>query len=388
MKCLLIMPRWNEQESLFPASGRPYLDLQLQCLGFSEIAFSELEPDAPFDPTTVSEEYRLVLVQGSDPLQKNHTGRLRRSLLSNLGLSLGLENSESDRLRVMGARPLYDVDGVPAGFAIKRRGRIVVFCEKSIWALREDLVTAIRSFLNEGLQETQGPTRRGHYRHCWMLEGAGLEVDVKDYLNETECGHCQSRLLPNGDTALLIPTNMGSEFKTRLQTQLGTRLYSKVPRPLELLVAKQLLAAQVQVAVAESCTGGLISARLSATPGSSVYFSVGFVTYSNVSKTQCLDINSVLIDRCGAASPEVALAMARGALRNSNGNLAVAATGIAGPDGGSPEKPVGTVFLAAVSGEGNILEHRGFYQGNRDRIRYQTSQTALHLLRRLVAKQG
>jgi hypothetical protein len=103
MKCLLIMPRWSEQESLFPPSGRPYLDLQLECLGFSEMGFSELEPEAPFDPTRVSEEYQLILIQGSG----EPGNRLRRSLLSNLGLSLGLDSDESDRLRVMGARPLY-----------------------------------------------------------------------------------------------------------------------------------------------------------------------------------------------------------------------------------------------------------------------------------------
>lgn len=388
MKCLLIMPRWNEQESLFPPSGRPYLDLQLQCLGFSEMYVSELEPDAPFDPTGVSEEYRLILVQGTEPVLKSQSGRLRRSLLSNLGLSLGLDGDESDRLRVMGARPLYDAAGVPSGFAIKRRGRIVAYCEKSIWALREELVTVIRSFLSEGIHETLGPTRRGHYSHCWMVEGAGAALDLKETMSEAECNLCQSRFLPNGDVALLIPTNMGTEFKTRLQTQLGDRLYSKVPRPLEMLVGQQLQEAELQVAVAESCTGGLITARLSSVPGSSDYLAVGYVTYSNVAKSQCLDINPVLIERCGAASPEVALAMARGALRHSQHHVAVATTGIAGPEGGTAEKPVGTVFLAAVSDDGEALEHHGFYHGNRDRIRYQTSQTALHLLRRMMIKRG
>ena len=387
MKCLLIMPRWSEQESLLPPSGRPYLDLQLQCLGFSEIGFSELEPDAPFDPTSVAEEYRLILVQGpGEPTSKSLTGRLRRSLLSNLGLSLGLDNDDSDRLRVMGARPLYDAAGVPSGFAIKRRGRIVAYCEKTIWGLRDELVTVIRSFLVEGLQEVHGSARRGRYSHCWMVEGAGEVFDWAAFMKESECSQCQSRFLPTGDTALLFPSSMGVEFKARLQARLALQLYSKIAQPLEVLVGEQLRQAGVRVAIAESCTGGLVSARLSAVPGSSAYLTVGYVAYANMAKSQCLDVNPVLVDRCGAVSPEVALAMARGALRNGHANLAVSATGVAGPGGGTPEKPVGTVYLAAVSDDGNVLEHRGFYRGDRDRIRYQVSQTALHLLRRILVK--
>ncbi len=381
MKCLLIMPRWSEQESLFPPSGRPYLDLQLECLGFSEMGFSELEPDAPFDPTRVSEEYQLILIQGSG----EPGNRLRRSLLSNLGLSLGLDHDESDRLRVMGARPLYDSAGIPAGFAIKRRGRMVVYCEKSIWGLRRELVAAVRDFLEEGVRDLQGTPRRGRYRSCWMIEGA--EPNLMASGEEKDLALCRTRLLSNGDTAVLLPPHVGTEFKGRLQERLGERLYSKTPRPLEVLVGKQLRESGASVAVAESCTGGLITARLSAVPGSSAYLSVGYVTYANLAKSQCLDINAVLIERCGAVSPEVALAMARGAVRNGNATLAVSATGIAGPDGGTEEKPVGTVYLAAVSTQGDVLEHKALYPGSRDRIRYQTSQTALHLLRRLLRRQ-
>ena len=385
MKCMLIMPRWSEYESLSPPSGRPYLDLQLQCLGFLEIGFSELEPDAPFDPATIPEAYRLILVQDyHKPTSKSSSGRLRRSLLSNLGLSLGLDSDESDRLHVMGARSLRDADGIPSGFAIQRRGRIVVYCEKNIWELREELFAVIRALLNERTNETFGSSRRGQFNHCWMVEGSGTVLDLQTMMTETECNQCQSRILPSGDTALLIPANMGVDFQDRLQTRLENRLYSKTPQPLEILLNEQFQETGVKVAVAESCTGGMVGTRLSAVPGSSVYFTMGYVTYANYAKSNSLDINPVLIERCGAVSPEVALAMARGALRNSSSNLAVSTTGVAGPDGGTSEKPVGTVYLAAVSDNGDVLEHHGFYHGNRDRIRYQTSQTALHLLRRLL----
>lgn len=381
MKCLLIMPRWSEQESLFPASGRPYLDLQLQCLGFREMGFSELEPDAPFDPARIPEEYQLILVQGSP----EPGSRLRRSLLSNLGLSLGLDSDESDRLRVMGARTLYDAAGFPAGFAIKRRGRMVIYCEQGIWGLRRELVSVVRDFLEEGIYDSQGVMRRSSYYTCWMVEGSIPSASSPIISEgESELGACRICALPNGDTAVMVPVQMGTEFKERLQRRLGAQLYAKAPRPLEVLLGKQLREANAPIAVAESCTGGLIAARLSAVPGSSAYLSVGYVTYANLAKSHCLDISPILIERCGAVSPEVALAMARGALRNSGAALAVSVTGIAGPGGGTDEKPVGTVFLAAVSTRGSVLEHHALYRGSRDRIRYQTSQTALHMLRRLL----
>ncbi|MBF0624135.1 MAG: nicotinamide-nucleotide amidohydrolase family protein [Magnetococcales bacterium] len=177
---------------------------------------------------------------------------------------------------------------------------------------------------------------------------------------------------------------MGEESQGRLKELLGKRLYAMEPKPLEEVVAERLRDKNLKVATAESCTSGLIAARLGALPGSSAYLMHGLVTYSDSAKTRLLEVNKVLLERCGAVSPEVALAMARGALRDTECDLAVAVTGIAGPDGGTPEKPVGTVHLAAVARTGASVEHKGNYRGDRDRIRYQTSQTALHLLRRLA----
>jgi nicotinamide-nucleotide amidase len=101
------------------------------------------------------------------------------------------------------------------------------------------------------------------------------------------------------------------------------------------------------VATAESCTGGLLAAALTAIPGSSEMFERGFVTYSNSAKSEMLGVPFWLIERHGAVSEDVARAMAGGVLTHSHASLAVAVTGIAGPDGGTPEKPVGLVYFAA-----------------------------------------
>ena len=135
----------------------------------------------------------------------------------------------------------------------------------------------------------------------------------------------------------------------------------------------------LRLAVAESCTGGLVAAALTAIAGSSAVVDRGFVTYSNQAKAEMLGVPMPLIDAKGAVSREVAVAMAEGALRNSAADISVAITGIAGPGGGSADKPVGTVhFARAARGAATLHLHRVF-DGNRDEVRRQATLTALRL---------
>ncbi|MBF0447788.1 MAG: CinA family protein [Magnetococcales bacterium] len=381
MKSLLVMQRWSEDESLSPSSGRPHLDLLLNTLGFSDMGVMELDPGDPFNPGKIDKDIRLILVQGQQYCCNSSSRRLRRSLLSNLSLSLGLDGEESDRLRVVGARPLLNDEGVPSGFAIKRHGRIIAYFENSIWELQQALTQAIRSILSE-----EKNYRRIRFNECWLLEGAGKPLDLSHYMEEGESEQCQLKYLPDGDVALLMPSIMGEEFKTRLAGQLGDRLYSKTPQPLEEGLGILLRSHNGTITLAESCTAGLISARLASVPGSSDYLLAGFVTYSKQAKINSLEVSPDTIEEFGQVSPEVARAMAQGALKQGGSTLAVATTGIAGPGGGSPEKPVGSVCFAATSDLGESISYEGFYKGGRERVRYQASQTALHLLRRLLMK--
>jgi len=139
------------------------------------------------------------------------------------------------------------------------------------------------------------------------------------------------------------------------------------------------------IATAESCTGGLVSATLTAVPGSSDVFDRGFVTYSNTAKSEMLDVPYWLIEKHGAVSEDVARAMAGGALTHSNASLAVAVTGIAGPDGGTPEKPVGLVHFAAGRPDGPMHHERVvFGDVGRAEVRRRSVERALSLLRSLV----
>ena len=131
------------------------------------------------------------------------------------------------------------------------------------------------------------------------------------------------------------------------------------------------------VATAESCTGGWIAQCITEIPGSSAWFDRGFVTYSNSAKTQMLGVKSATLETYGAVSAETVEEMVMGALAGSNADIATAVTGIAGPEGGTAEKPVGTVFIAWADKGGAIKVEKYLFLGNRHQIRAQTVQSAI-----------
>lgn len=162
----------------------------------------------------------------------------------------------------------------------------------------------------------------------------------------------------------------------------------------DLLNEAEALLAELQqrslrLATAESCTGGLLAGLLTEIPGASASFERGFVTYSNAAKTSLLNVDAQLIKRLGAVSEEVACAMAEGALAAAPVDLTVAVTGIAGPDGGSPEKPVGLVYLAvAMKRAGTRARECRFGSIGRTQIRLATLGEALSLLRQALTSAG
>ena len=146
------------------------------------------------------------------------------------------------------------------------------------------------------------------------------------------------------------------------------------------MVAEQLTLNNATISAAESCTGGLLAQRLTSIAGSSSYFLGGVVCYSNELKTAWADVPAEMIAAKGAVSPEVAVALAEGIRRRVGSTLGVGITGIAGPGGGSDEKPVGTVHVA-ISHGGGIKERGARFPGDREAIRWQASQIALDLVR-------
>jgi nicotinamide-nucleotide amidase len=165
-----------------------------------------------------------------------------------------------------------------------------------------------------------------------------------------------------------------------IKKRLGDHVYAFDDEPLEVAVIRLFTERRLTISTAESCTGGLLSARLTDVPGSSAVFMGGAVTYTNEAKTDLVAVPAELFSSVGAVSPEVAEAMARGAKERFGTDYAVGITGIAGPDGGTAEKPVGLVYIA-VAGPGGVRVEKNLFLGNRADIRYRSAQYALVMLR-------
>ncbi len=162
---------------------------------------------------------------------------------------------------------------------------------------------------------------------------------------------------------------------------LGSAVYSTDGEDLEEVLVKLLAARKATLAVAESCTGGLVAHRITNVPGASDVFVAGYVTYANSTKIDILSVDPKLIEKHGAVSEPVARAMAEGARARAGSTYALATTGIAGPSGGTEEKPVGTVHIALASANSDTVAKKFFFPTDREMFKQLASQTALDLLR-------
>jgi nicotinamide-nucleotide amidase len=216
---------------------------------------------------------------------------------------------------------------------------------------------------------------------------AEMIVDIEDRLPE---GTTLAYLPHAAGVNLMISTiGRGQEEVNRdnstvvdaILEKAGKYIFATSDVTLEETIGTMLSAKGMTVAVAESCTGGLVASRLTDVAGSSMYFLQGFVTYSNLAKQKTLGVQRELIESFGAVSEEVARAMATGCLEKSGADFALATTGIAGPTGGSSEKPVGMVCLAiAKKSMGSVLSKTLFMQGDRERNKLRFSEAALREL--------
>ena len=200
-------------------------------------------------------------------------------------------------------------------------------------------------------------------------------------------GECHLRITARGQEAEV--DGLLDETELAVRERLGRAIYAVGEQTLEETVARQLADAGLTIAVAESCTGGLIAHRLTRTPGASMYLDGGVIAYSNAAKSRWLGVPSDTIARHGAVSAEVARAMADGARAHAETDLAISTTGIAGPSGGTPDKPVGLVFIAlAHAGGTDVREMRYGTEPGRAGIQYLGSQTALDVIRQHLLDRG
>ena len=209
----------------------------------------------------------------------------------------------------------------------------------------------------------------------WRVAGRRIDTTILASLGQIEV-HLSTRTDDAGRATRLLDTATAELAKV-----LGNSLASMHGESLESVVGRLLTNRGSRLALAESCTGGLVASRLTDVPGSSEYVLAGWVVYSNEAKIG-LGVDATVIKQHGAVSEPVALAMAVQACRRGQADFGIGVTGIAGPSGGSPEKPVGTVSFGLAGPDGPIQAFTTRFLGERDRVKFQASQTALDMLRR------
>jgi len=193
-------------------------------------------------------------------------------------------------------------------------------------------------------------------------------------------GQVELHLVAHADGEAEAETRI-EELATVLRDALPGRIFSEDGRELPQVVTDLLRERSLTLALAESCTGGLLSARLTEVPGVSAVLDRAVVTYANRAKVEALGVDAALLERHGAVSEEVASAMAAGIMKAARSEIGVAITGIAGPDGGTSDKPVGLVFVA-ICGAAGTRVRRNHFPGGRGLVRQQATQIALEMLRR------
>jgi len=193
-------------------------------------------------------------------------------------------------------------------------------------------------------------------------------------------GDIQFNLFTRADSMAAAQARV-DELADKIEDELGDSVYSSKGDSLEQIVGYYLQMRGATLAVAESCTGGLLAQRITTISGSSRYFVGGALVYSNQAKTEFADVPADLLVKHGAVSREVAAALAEGIRKRSKSTLGVGVTGVAGPTGGTPEKPVGLVYHALASDAGTQVVEKKF-PGDRKRVRWFASQQALDMVRR------
>ena len=303
--------------------------------------------------------------------------------------SLGRKMPERNSRQAMvidGSEVLDNPNGSAPGLFIEHEGAVIALLPGPPREMRP----MFESFVLPRLTEKAGKVRvvRRMLRVAGFGESALDEMIAPIYL---QYENPQTTILFNRtEIEILLTANAKTDEEAfalldrltgQLEERLGHAIFSFAGETMEEVVGLKLVLGRYSLAVAESCTGGLIAQRLTEIPGASKYFVEGVVTYSNDAKTRALGVEPMMLMEYGAVSAEVAEAMAEGVRRRAGTDFGLAVTGIAGPDGGSEEKPVGLVYIA-VADDAHTEHRKLMLPGDRNLIRWRASQAALDLLRR------
>lgn len=293
-----------------------------------------------------------------------------------------------------GATVLANPVGSAPGFCLTWKNSLIVSLPgvpREMEAMMvQEVIPILKSRLND-TREMAGPIVRQVF-HTFGLPEADVDDKLKGLIPKgapvdlgllaSPMGVLVSLTTKFGRRKSRITGNLLQSLASQLRSRLDGWLFAEGHQTMEEVVGRLLTKQSLTVAVAESCTGGLIGHRLTQVPGSSAYFDRGIVCYSNGAKTELLGVPTSLLEKHGAVSAPVAAAMANGIRERSGTDIGLSVTGIAGPDGGTATKPVGLVFIGFDPGEGETMTKEFRFHGDRHVIKQRSSQAALDVLRR------
>jgi nicotinamide-nucleotide amidase len=390
-------------------TNTPFIGAKLAALG-GEIVRATTVPDAPEAiaaalERAVAEADVVVATGGLGPTTDDRT---KQTVARVLGRPLTLDEEVLARVRAHfesrgaempeinigqamvpeGARPIENRRGTAPGLVMEDDGVLVFLLPGVPQEMRSMVETYVVPFLEgrglkrsweERLIRTTGISESAVAERIAPTAKRLARVEVA-YL--PGLGGVDLRVTGRGET-LAAAARTADRAADRITDLLGPFVYARGPESMEEVIGYLLTMAGATLAVAESCTGGLVGARITRVPGSSDYFGGGVVAYSNDVKKRLLGVRSTTLRSAGAVSGETASEMAEGVRSKCHATHGLAITGIAGPGGGTPEKPVGLVYTAVASKSGTrVSEHR--LRGDREAVRERASQAALDLLRRVL----
>ena len=355
----------------------------------------------------------VVCTGGLGPTEDDVT---REALARVLHAPLGMDASIAEQIRLRFERRGLAMGAINRRQAMVPRGAVVIENKRGtapgLWLERGGRVVLalpgphleMTLMLEDVIRERLGPRTSGAglFRRT-VKTISRLESDV-DALVAPVYSHWLTQPIPvtttvlgmAGGVELHLTAGAGSREQAdrvldsavdELQASLGSAVYSVDGRGLEAVVGDLLRAGAWTVAAAESCTGGLLTSRLTDVPGSSAYVDCGLICYSNGAKTEWLGVSEALIAEHGAVSEPVALAMANGVRTRAGTRVGIGVTGIAGPGGGTVEKPVGTVAVAVVTRDDARVKTFRLH-GSRESVKFQAAQAAMNMLRLMLLEEG
>ena len=284
---------------------------------------------------------------------------------------------------------LYNDNGTAPGIIMEKNGKMIVMLPGP----PRETIPMFQNQVKPYLAKKQEFTFVSRILRVAEVGESAMEERVKDII-DAQTNPTIAPYAKDGEAILRITAKARDEEEANrlidpvaavLKERLGDAVYGEGETDLETVVAEQLLQKQLTLAVAESCTGGMVAAKIINVPGASDVFDQGYITYSNKSKRKILDVSKATLKKYGAVSEQTAREMALGGVLAADADACVAVTGLAGPDGGTEEKPVGLVYVSCCMKDEVIVEECHF-NGTRQEIREHAAVTELDLLRRMIIR--